>query len=130
MIKIFDRQGVASIGEYILTFSLVFLIIGSMSVYIQRALQARMRDARHYAMNELRKECTDDNGCVGAGNIAEQYEPYYSQVNLENSRGNTKQMGVSGRKTMSKDRLASFSNALMSQLPPKEVANEILLGAQ
>ncbi len=130
MIKLMDKRAVASIGEYILTFTLVFLIIGSMAVYIQRALQARMRDTRHYAMTEFRKGCTDAINCVGAGKIAEQYEPYYSQVGIDNARNNVRQAGVSGRQTISSSKLESLSNVLMNQLPPKEAVNQVLLGVQ
>ena len=88
-----DRRASLSIGEYILTFALVITVGVAMSVYVQRSLQARMRDARHYAITNLREQCRDTN-CVGQGAIGDQYEPYYTQVSANTSLESVNQKGL------------------------------------
>jgi hypothetical protein len=64
--------GQVTMTEYLVIFFLVIGAIVSMSVYVQRALQGRMRDARQYMITEAAK--------AHQGPIHYEYEPYYGYV--------------------------------------------------
>ena len=58
--------------EYIVIFFLAIGALVSMSVFVQRSLQGRIRDARTYMISETAK--------AHEGNIQYEYEPYYGYV--------------------------------------------------
>ena len=73
---------------------MVIAAIVAISVYVQRALQARVRDAKIFMVDRAAAGCkqADDESrdvqvnCQGAagmkdGRIRYEYEPYYAQVN-------------------------------------------------
>lgn len=63
-------------AEYVLTFFLVVGMMVSMTIYVRRALQARIRDVRIYAVNRVETESGDRyNGHVYLG-----YDPYYQNT--------------------------------------------------
>lgn len=113
MIKSLDHKGTTSLAEYAVTVFLVVATITAMTIYIQRTLQARMRDARHYMVKTVGEEC-DQVYCGPAANlgtyqfnvgglpagvqrIGDQYEPYYAQVNsiVDNDRARNKRLVAS-----------------------------------
>ena len=130
MVKLYDRRGAVSIAEYILLFALVLAVLGTMTLFMQRAFQARMRDARYYAMNNFRNECNAFTNCVGRGALPEQYEPYYTQINAQATRDSVKHKRISGPQTMADSRANNDNDYLMNQLPPKDAINDRGLGAR
>lgn len=72
------NQGQSIIVQYVLTFFMVVAVITVMSVYVQRALQARIRGARNYAVISVNRAASDSRvvNLVGNPRYAE-YEPYY-----------------------------------------------------
>jgi hypothetical protein len=78
------RKAQANIGEYVLIMFVTIGFISAISLYVRRALQARIYDARNLIKN------ADCFGCVNIpggkafapvnmlGNIDIQYEPYYT----------------------------------------------------
>lgn len=74
MFKILKTDRAQAItGDYLLTFFLVVGIISAMTVFVQRALQAKFRDARNFAVNAIIRNAYD-------GPIWFAYEPYYANV--------------------------------------------------
>src|SRR3569623_1292015 len=78
-----NRKGTATLAEYSITILLVVAALTAMTTYVKRALQAKMRDARHYMIETATTGC--EVNCRNAAHIAEgstiaqQYEPYYTQ---------------------------------------------------
>jgi hypothetical protein len=127
--KYHGQQAAVSIGEYILTFTLVLAFIAGISTYFQRSLQARMRDGRHYLATNLREQCVNTN-CVGRGDIGEGYEPYYTQVNSEILSNRVAHRGVAGEVFIARSKLDNQSESQSEQLPPKNAVNDRVLGGQ
>ncbi len=64
--------------EYVVVIFIAIGAIITMSIFVQRTLQARIRGARHYMIKEA---------AVAHGNfIRYEYEPYYGNVQSEVSR--------------------------------------------
>lgn len=127
------QQGTASLGEYILIFALVIAAVSTMAAYVQRGVQAAMRDGRHYVATNVRAECASTN-CVGDGDLGEHYEPYYLQSNATVETSSLKHTGLiaSGLGTsgtfVSRVSSNNENNLTSAQLPPKEAANDQVLG--
>ncbi len=127
------QQGTVSISEYILVFILVVAVVAAMAVYIQRSLQGRLRDGRHYAMTKFREECVRTN-CVGTGEVGEQYEPYYLQSKANIATDSLKHKGLMTSKLgssgifVARTSSNNQSNAQATQLPPMNAINDQVLG--
>ncbi|VAX37511.1 hypothetical protein MNBD_UNCLBAC01-566 [hydrothermal vent metagenome] len=78
--KIFlkNNKGQAAVGEYVLVLLLVFGMIMAMTVYFKRAIQARMRDARIYVVDEVKDRIRGNYS--SPFNLYYGYEPYYAQT--------------------------------------------------
>ena len=61
-------------GEYALTLFLVVGVITAMTIYVRRALQAQLYDARRYMFNTVKT-------APHIGKLNLYYEPYYIQSN-------------------------------------------------
>jgi len=114
------KKAQASTAEYALTFFLVVGVMIAMTIYVRRALQARIRDARIYAVNSVETQVGDRyNGSLYLG-----YDPYYQNTESTTLRRATltKQLSKGGRtglfkKTYNEYReMEIFSNTA----PPKE----------
>lgn len=81
-----NKKGQSVLSEYVVIFFLVVTAAVAMAVYVQRALQARVFDARNYAINQVSQEC--DENCLAAtgGVIAREYEPYYGNIESNTDR--------------------------------------------
>ncbi len=120
------NKGQTTLPEYVVTFFLVIGVIVAMTIYIQRALQARVWDARNYAVNVANQACDAD--CHAAAGVANkslpyEYEPYYGYVNSTTTRSsNTTDallaVGETGifRKIINEE---NQSSTYSEQLPPK-----------
>ncbi|MCK5580876.1 MAG: hypothetical protein KAJ18_06345 [Candidatus Omnitrophica bacterium] len=76
-------QGVAV--QYVLTFFLVTATVASMSVYIRRLVQGRIRDARRYMALTVNATLSNASlNILGRDAARYSYEPYY--MNVENRR--------------------------------------------
>ena len=73
--KLIKNKKAQNTAEYALLIALVVAAAVAMQTYVQRALQARMRDASVYLTNQ-----TSDMGTTL------QYEPYYLESNYVNDR--------------------------------------------
>lgn len=122
------QLGQTSLPEYVVTFFLVIGVIVAMTAYVQRTLQARMRDARNYAIKTGYDAC--DANCLNAtGNgIYYEYEPYYLLMNTVSERSQKDRSALirGGQegvfiKTINHE---STINSYSEQLPPKEAAGE------
>lgn len=122
------NKGQTTLPEYVVTFFLVIAVIVAMSVYVQRALQGRIYDARNYAVNMGNAACDAD--CRAAAgvtnrNLPYEYEPYYAQVNSITARRTNDQSILAGQAGFSRRIVneQSSTNSESIQLPPR-VANE------
>ena len=52
-----NQRGTTSLAEYAVTVFLVIAVVTAMTMYVQRTLQARMRDARHYMAKTVGEKC-------------------------------------------------------------------------
>ena len=68
------NKGQAVMGEYVLTFFLVIGVMTAMTIFLKRAVQARIRDSRQYMDTVVLSETA---GVYVARNYQQQYEPYY-----------------------------------------------------
>ena len=100
--------------EYTLLFLLVVVTIAVITLYTQRALQARLYDVQVYMINQARE--------ASGKPVPYQYEPYYGRVKsvvtrVENSKARLESGGTSGIFT----KFINESTGVVSesdQLPP------------
>ena len=141
-----NRQGQTVIPEYVI---MVFIGIGAMTaitVYVQRALQARAHDAQTYMIKEASQGC--DANCLDAAGATQhqhtitldhvpfntveadrrfdnQYEPYYGQTSsaVKSDQQETKMLLAPGAGTAGIYRRVSGQvtqvNSVSTQLPPE-----------
>ena len=68
--KLIKNKKAQNTAEYAILISLVVAAVIAMQTYAQRTLQARIRDASQYMVNQT------SNSSIGLGSTG-QYEPYY-----------------------------------------------------
>ncbi len=144
MVQWHNQRGLASLGEYAVTFFLVTTAVVTMAVYIQRTLQGRLRDARLHMIEVASSQC--DANCMKATGlptasrtIGMQYEPYYAQVNALVNRASTVNhelgrgvgvekggTGIFTQQTNEQNQSAFDSR----QLPPVKAKDDQVLGSQ
>lgn len=126
------KLGQSTLPEYVL---LMFVVIGAavmITTYVQRSLQARVFDARNYAINQLKSEC--DGNCLAATGeaISREYEPYYGRIVSNTDRATQdfssiqggvanfqRPDGVEGIYRKRTD-IESTTQTISQQLPPKD----------
>lgn len=85
MFKVFHPNTRAQIFvEYAFVIVIIVSVISAMAVYVRRALQARIRDARNSMIQAVADQYNSTAG-FGVANymISNEYEPYYSQAESE-----------------------------------------------
>jgi hypothetical protein len=92
-----NRRAQTILPEYVLVFFIAVAAMVSISIYGQRALQARQRDARIHMLNVASKGC--DKDCQQAaglksGQIPQEYEPYYGEVSSIVNRKQDEKKGI------------------------------------
>ncbi len=111
-----------------MAFFVAVTAIMAVSIYVQRTLQARERDAKIYMVDMMAQGCvdvdvsqgtTDCQGAAGmnAGKMAYEYEPYYVQVNsiVERDSAETKALtgpGIFTKSDSSQTQAQSQSNQI------------------
>jgi hypothetical protein len=75
-----NNKGQSILSEYVMIFFVVIAAAVAMTTYLQRAFEARVHDARNFAISSVMNNSVCDANCVQAtgGNIAYEYEPYYT----------------------------------------------------
>lgn len=74
--RLSNNQAQTTLGEYLLVVLIIVGVLTTMGVYFRRALQARVYDATKY----VRHETLNRTNGVFNGEIAYEYEPYYTQT--------------------------------------------------
>ena len=69
-----NHRGQTTAMEYVMMFFLVSAMMAAMSLYVKRAVQGRMRDARRYMILQVNEVYT---GNIALSNLTLGYEPYY-----------------------------------------------------
>jgi hypothetical protein len=105
-----------NVSEYLVTFFIAIGSIVAMTVYVQRALQAKIRDSRNYMIETAAQAQGHD--------IQFEYEPYYGFVNSMVSRESDVQQallpgGTTGFYTKNMDE-SIYVESLSVQAPPRE----------
>lgn len=121
-----NDRGQSSLGEYILIITIVLAFAVAITVYVQRALQARMFDGRNYAVTQAREACNANCLAATGGGIAREYEPYYGHIVSHTDRNMVDSSSIEGgvneregifRKSTD---LHSTVNTVSKQRPPKD----------
>jgi hypothetical protein len=122
-----NNKGQSVVSEYVTTFFIVIAAVVAITVYTQRALEARIHDARNYMIDAVINNAVCDANCMLAtGNtISHEYEPYYTQTisdvsqnqqdNSSTAQGNPQVIGVIYRKSLYENTNAISTS---TQLPP------------
>lgn len=76
---VMDKKGQGQIMELTVTFFLVVTFAMGMSVYVRRAVQAKIHGAAHYTARSV-GEVYADPSLNFVGNFYSQYEPYYQHA--------------------------------------------------
>ena len=79
-------------AEYAFVIVIIVSVISAMAVYVRRALQARIRDAR----NSMIQTVADNYNGVANYTIFNEYEPYYSQAATEAVNDSAEQASLLG----------------------------------
>ena len=128
-----DNRGQSSLPEYVVTFFIVIATVVAMTVYIQRSIQARIKDSRDHMVSVAAGECGPDcraaAGISGSG-IPREYEPYYGRGDSRTSRNSSVSANLIGG-TDRTDRQFNKSTeetvettSTSSQLPPGAAAGD------
>ena len=95
-----SQQGTTSLAEYAVTLLLVMAAVSAIATYVQRTLQARTRDARHYMIttvsNACNANCMNATNLPGQTRIADEYEPYYTHVKSDIATARLDSKGLKG----------------------------------
>lgn len=124
--RIYSKQGQTILPEYVLLLFIVIAFATAITVYVQRGLQARIFDARNYAINEARSECGEDCKAAAGGGIDREYEPYYGHIESRTDRAtedlSTIEGGISNKEGVYRKmtNIATTTNAVSWQKPPKD----------
>jgi hypothetical protein len=131
-----SQRGTVSLIEYSLIIIIVVGAASAIMVYMRRALQGQIRDAREYVISYANEAC--DENCkntahVGTRNsILSQYEPYYVQMSAAVAQDNITNKRLLGGTDAGKS--GNFIGEIESrletavgskQLPPRDVINSI-----
>ena len=107
-------------AEYAFVIVIIVGVISAMAVYVRRALQARIRDAR----NSMIQTVADNYNGVANYTILNEYEPYYSQAETEAVNDSREQASLLGGKPTGvfvKDFNSTIGVQTNSeQLPPRD----------
>ncbi len=124
-----NKKGSASIAEYAITFLLVVGAGMAISTYVQRSLQANIRNAGQYVIASASSAC--GASCMNATNlngqtrIQDQYEPYYTKTStgIVSNVANQKALVASSDKAgvfIAKANVNNKVNAVNNQAAPKD----------
>lgn len=119
MFKLLNRKnGQSSLAQYVMVFFMAIGTIVAMTTFVQRALQARIRDTRIYMMNNIKNYANISN------NFTYEYEPYYANVSTVVQRNRTEQIRLigGGATGIFRKNLNAFTSGDTNsvQAPPKD----------
>ncbi len=124
------KKGQSSLPEYVVTFFIVIATVVAMTVYIQRSIQAKVKDSRDYMVGLASGECGSDCRAaarISGGSIPHEYEPYYGKVDSQVSRNSNVWTGLAGGTNRqfykrAVENVETTSNS--EQLPPQAAAGD------
>lgn len=119
-----NDKGQAILAEHVMVFFIVVAALTAMTVLVRRAFEARIHDARNFAIEMAANAC--DVNCQAASNgVSWGYEPYYMQTfsdvqrNSDNHQGITNgSAGELGAIYISSVNDTSNISSISHQLPP------------
>src|SRR5262245_41484535 len=91
MFKILNKNfGQSSLSQYVMLFFMAIGTIVAMTTFVQRAIQARVRDAKVYMIDNVKTYGNVE------GNMQYEYETYYSNVSSIVGREKSEQIRLLG----------------------------------
>ncbi len=108
------------ITEYSITFALVLAIVASMTVFVKRVLQARIRDTRNKVTEILQAQYN------GPGKVPYEYEPYYTETATQAITSYNENQNLIGGPLGTSGQFVKDFNLIVTpqtnsvQLPPKD----------
>lgn len=93
-----NNKGQSILSEYVMIFFVVIAAAVAVTTFVQRALEARVHDARNFALDSVMSSGACDANCVQAagGNVSHEYEPYYS-ISLADVQHNSAEADTQGQ---------------------------------
>ena len=122
MFKCSNSSRAQVFAEYAFVIVIIVAVISAMAVYVRRALQARIWDAR----NTMIKTVVDNYNGVANYAILNEYEPYYSQAATDASNDSQEQASLlEGGQTTTGVFLKNSNSTIgaqtnSEQLPPRD----------
>ena len=123
MFKFFQPNNRAQVfAEYAFVIVIIVAVISAMAVYVRRALQARIWDAR----NSMIQTIVNNYNGVANYTILNEYEPYYSQAESEAVNDSGERASLLGGGSTTTGVFLRNSNSTTgaqtnsAQLPPRE----------
>ncbi len=129
------NKGQSSLPEYVVTFFIVIATVVAMTVYIQRSIQAKVKDGRDYMVSVASQSDACDASCRAAAGISgsgipREYEPYYGKTDSHTSRNSSVSANLIGgadradRQFYRNTEETVETNSVSSQLPPGAAAGD------
>ncbi len=110
------------VSEYVLTFFLIIAVVAGMSVYVRRAIQARIHEARNTMITMVNEQ--KDFFYLGDKQVFLEYEPYYinsqSLVNMDLNQTTFLEGGGSTGIFKAKPNDVTRVHIESTQAPPKD----------
>lgn len=126
MFKFFQPNNRAQVfAEYAFVIVIIVSVVSAMAVYVRRALQARIRDARNSMIQTVVDQYNSmPNFGVANYMVFNEYEPYYTQAETEAANDSGERAALLGGKPTGVF-LKDFNSTIAvqtnsEQLPPKE----------
>ena len=109
-IKSVNKKG-SVISEEVVVFFIIVGVAAAMGIYVQRAIQARIRDSYRHMITTLREINKE---------VPREYEPYYTQTESQVGRKATETSFLGDKDVYTKTiDEATTINTKSEQLPPK-----------
>ena len=120
-----NHKGQGITVQYTLTFFLVIAVIGAMTVYVRRAIQGRVRDARTYMVMTV-NSVFHDPSVNALGNLYWEYEPYYANADVTRGTDSIERLSTPqpGGVTWIDYDSSVTTNASSTQAPPRDADQE------
>jgi hypothetical protein len=127
------HKGQTILPEYVVVFFVVIAALVTMSVFVQRAFQARARDAKLFMVDTAAQGCQQADAAstqawpiacqnaagIAQGNVAYEYEPYYGQINSDVVQEGQESKELSANSAFTKQmRHMTGVTSTSTQLPP------------
>lgn len=124
-----NKRGQGILGEYVILLMIVVAAALVISTYVKNSFNARLFDARNHAIEQAREECLENcKGAIPEGGIAREYEPYYTNMEVNQDRWTEDTTAIQGGISRSEGVFLKITNSetkavsVSRQKPPKDAS--------